>query len=191
MKREDLKKLLGDSATDETIDAIMGMNGKDIESHKNKLAETETARDQFKAQLDEANQQIESFKGMNIDDIKKNADEWKTKFEQAQADHAKELVNMQFDKDFETALTGAKVKYSNEVKARLKLDELKDDKGKFIAERFTEQIGKLKTDATDLFESDKPTPKIVTKSNNQPIVGDAMTEAARKAAGLTPATEGK
>lgn len=187
MKREDLKKLLGDAATDEVLDKIMGMNGADIEAHKKSLTDAETARDQFKASLDSANQQIEGFKGMKKpEEVDAAVAEWKTKYDQAQTEHAAQLKAMEFDRTFDTALTGAKVKYANEVKARLKVDELRDKDGKFIAERFNEQIGKLKTDAADLFEGDKPTPKIVTGTNNQSVTTDAFEAALMKGAGIKP-----
>lgn len=188
MKREDLKKLLGESATDEVINGIMKLHGDDIEAHKVKVTEVETARDQFKTQLDAANEQIAGFKGMKTqEEVDAAVAEYKTKYEQAEQEHAAQLVGMQFDKDFDAALTGAKVKYPNEIKARLQLDALKDSNGKFIAERFNEQIGKLKTDAVDLFESDNPNPRLVSKTNNTTVVGDPVTNAARRAAGLPEA----
>jgi hypothetical protein len=192
MKREDLKKLLGETATDELVDKIMGLHGQDIEAHKTKLTEAEGARDQFKTQLEAANQQIESFKGMKKpEEVDAAVSEWKTKYEQAEQEHAKELVAIQFDKDFESAMTGAKVKYTNEAKARLKLDELKDDKGKFITERFNEQIGKLRTDAADLFADSKEPPKIITGGKSGSVLTDPFEAGLLKGAKLTPPEEGK
>lgn len=48
MKRDKLKELLGDAATDEIIDAIMSANGKDVNAAKAPV-------DDLKAQLEEAN----------------------------------------------------------------------------------------------------------------------------------------
>jgi hypothetical protein len=184
MKREDLKKLLGEGATDEVINAIMKLHGDDTETHKTKLTAAEGERDQFKMQLDEANKQIAGFKDLKPEELQKAADDWKAKYEQAEKDYSAKLVTMSFESEFDKALSGAKVKYPNEVKSRLKLEELRDSNGKFIAERFTEQIGKLKTDAVDLFESDKILPKLVTGGNNQPVLGDKVIDAARAAANL-------
>ena len=83
MKREDLEKL---ELSKEVIDQVMAMNGKDIEAAKAKITTIEQERDTLKNQLTEANQQIESFKAMDIEAIKKSADEYKTKFEQVEAD---------------------------------------------------------------------------------------------------------
>lgn len=184
MKREELKKLLGDSATDEVLDKIMGLHGADIESHKTKLSETESARDGFKTQLDAANQQIEGFKGMNIDEIKAAADDYKAKFEQAQTDHAAQVAGLKFDHAIETALTGAKAKNLKAVQALLSKDTLKLNEDGTVA-GLDDQLKTIKEKDAYLFEGDKPAPKIVTNTNNQPVLGDKTIEAARKAAGLT------
>jgi hypothetical protein len=86
MNKEDLKKLgLTDDAV---IDQIIVLHGKDIEGHKAKITTAQTELDGVKKQLTDANAQIESFKGMDIEGVKKSADEWKTKAEQAQAEAA-------------------------------------------------------------------------------------------------------
>lgn len=72
MKREYLKSL---ELSEEIIDKIMDENGKDVEAVKNKYADY----DNIKVQLKEANKQIENFKNMDIDKIKKAADDWKKK----------------------------------------------------------------------------------------------------------------
>ena len=72
MKREYLKSL---ELSEEIIDKIMDENGKDVEAVKNKYADY----DNIKVQLKEANKQIENFKKMDIDKIKKAADDWKKK----------------------------------------------------------------------------------------------------------------
>ena len=69
MKREYLKSL---ELSEEIIDKIMDENGKDVEAVKNKYADY----DNIKVQLKEANKQIENFKNMDIDKIKKAADDW-------------------------------------------------------------------------------------------------------------------
>lgn len=189
MKREDLKKLLGENVTDEVLDTIMSMNGKDIETHKGKLTTAEESVKTLQTQLADANKQIEDFKGLDIEGVKKAADEWKSKYEQAVQDHAAKLLGMEFDKDFDSALAGAKVKYPNEVKSKLNLEELKDKSGKFIAERFTEQIGKIKTESADLFVDSKEPPKIVKGANNQTVVTDAFEAALWKGAKLKPPSE--
>jgi hypothetical protein len=184
MKRDQIKKLLGENATDEIIDAIMKLHGESVQANQTQITDLTKQLETANGQVTEANKQIEKFKGMKPEELENSVKEWQTKFEQAQKDHAAQLATIEFDRDFDKALTGAKVKYTNEVKARLKLDELKDDKGKFIAERFNEQVGKLKTDAEDLFDSGEEIPKIVTSTNNQPVITDAFEAALLRGAGI-------
>ena len=158
MKREDLKAL---GLEEGVIDSIMALNGRAIESHKNAAQSAQSELETVKGQLTEANTVIESFKAMKPDELKAAADDWKAKYEQAEKDYSAKLTVMDFDKDFGAALAGAKVKYSNEVKAKLDLATLKDANGKFIAERFSEQITKIKESAADLFEPDTPLPEII------------------------------
>ena len=183
MKREDLKAL---ELSDDQIEKIMVLNGKAIEANKTAAANATAELETTKAQLTEANKQIEDFKSMDVDSIKKAADDWRAKYEQAEQDYKGKLATMQFESELDTALAGAKVKNAKAVKALLSSDDLRDANGKFIPERLTSQIEKIKTEADYLFESDAPPPpKIVTSANNQPVMGDALEIAMRQGAGLT------
>ena len=188
MKREDLKTL---GLTDEQIDTIMKAHGEDIEKHKSAVDTTKAELARMAEQLAEANKAIDSFKGMDVEGIKKAADEWKAKAEQAAAEAKEQVTTMRFDHALEGAMTGSKVKYSKEVLARLKLEELKDRDGNFIPERFEAQIKTVKESAGDLFESEGPQPRLVGSTNSTTTVSDATVAAARAAAGLTVSTENK
>mgnify|MGYP003490667087 CR=1 FL=1 len=181
MKKQDLIEL---GIAEDVAEKVIIAHGKDIESHKTKVSTLQAENDGLKSQVAEANTAIEGFKALDVDGIKAAADDWKAKYEQSEKDFAAKLVDMDFGKDFDAAIAGAKVKYTNEVKSRLKLDELKDANGKFIAERFNEQIGKIKSESEDLFADAKEPPKIVTGGNNQSVVSDSFDVAMRKGAGL-------
>ena len=73
-------------------------------------------------QLAAANQQIEEFRGMDIDGIKKAADDWKHKAEQAKA--KADIEAMQLDFALNDALTAAKARNTRTVKALLDMDVL-------------------------------------------------------------------
>lgn len=184
MKREELKSL---GLDDTAIDAVMALHGKDIEAHKTQVSTSKAQIDTLTEQVSTANAQIESFKALDIDGVKKAADEWKTKAEQAEQNAAQQIAQMKYDNDLQDAMKSQKVKYQNEVLARLNKDELKDKNGAFISERFKEQLEKIKTEDVSLFESDKQIPQIVTGGNNQSILGDSTISAMRKAAGLPDA----
>lgn len=182
MKKEDLTKLgLTDDAV---IDAIMTAHSKDLEKFKTASETAKAEVETFKTQLTEANKQIEGFKGMDVDSIKKTADDYKTKFEQAEKDFASQLTAKDFERDLEGALVGAKAKNVKAVKPLLSIDELKDANGKFIKERFDEQLGKVKPENDYLFESDAPPPPKIVTGGNSKSVGEIPGLAAWKAAGF-------
>lgn len=93
MKREELEKL---GLEKEAIDSIMALNGKDIEAHKAKISAAEAERDGLKSQLDEAGKAIEGFKSLDIDGIKKSADEWREKAEQAAKDAEAKVYQVRY-----------------------------------------------------------------------------------------------
>lgn len=180
MKKEDLTKL---GIADDIADQILAIHGRDIEKHKTATTTAQTEIDALKAQLAEASTAIESFKKLDIDGIKAAADEWKTKAEQAEAARVAEIDRLKFDHALDGALTGAKAKNAKAVKALLNLDNLKlADDGKIIG--LDDQLKTVKESNDYLFDSDTPTPKIVAGGNNQPVLGDAVILAARRAAGL-------
>lgn len=121
MKRETLKEL---GIAEDIIDKIMAENGKDIESAKKPF----TDYDDIKKQLGEANTTIEGFKNLDIEGIKKAADDWKAKAEQAEKDAAAKVAEMEFSGRVDSAITAAKGKNLKAVKALLDIDALKASK---------------------------------------------------------------
>jgi len=182
MKREELKAM---GLTDEQIDKIMGLNGQDIEKHKTAAETVKTELEGVKAQLTEAGKAIEGFKAMNIDQVKASADDWKAKAEQAQKDADARVQALQFDHALDGALTGAKAKNARAVRALLNTDGLKlQNDGSILG--LKDQLEKIKADNDYLFESETPTPTIVTGGTNQSVLGDPFMSAMRKGAGLAP-----
>jgi len=127
MKREYLENLdLGNGVklSKEQIDGIMAENGKDIEATKGKYVDY----DALKTQLTEANTTIEGFKKLDIEGIKKAADDWKTKAEKAEADAAAKIAEMQFDGLLSSTVTAVKGKNAKAIRALLDVDTLKTSK---------------------------------------------------------------
>jgi len=186
MKREDLEKIEG--LNKEAIDSIMALNGKDIEAWKAKASTAEQAAAEAKAQaesmtaqLAEAGKQIEAFKGMDIDGIKKAADDWKAKFEQAQADAQAQIEALRFDTALEKALAAYNVHDPADVLPHLKRDALKlGENGQFIG--LKEQVEPLQTSKPYLFKAAESDPKIVDKTS--------PTSSAQKSALLLAAEKG-
>lgn len=169
MKTEFLKSL---NLSQEVIDKIMAENGKDIAVEQKKAEKVIQERDSYKLkaesleiQVNDANTEIQKFKDMDIDGIKKAADDWKETAEKAKADADKQISQMKFDYALSAALTGAKAKNTKAVKALLDMDGLKfnDNDGKIVG--LDEQLAQIKTDNDYLFESDKPAPEFVKGTN--------------------------
>jgi hypothetical protein len=181
MKREDLK---AKGLTDEQIDFIMAENGKDVEAVKQKLTTAEAENKTAKEQLAEANKQIESFKGLDIDGVKKAAEEWKAKAETAQTEAQKQIADLKFGHALDTALAGEKAKNAKAVRALLNTEGLKYNEADGSIIGLKEQLETIKKDADYLFESDQPTPRIVGGTNGNNVTGDPLLAAVMKGAGL-------
>lgn len=180
MQRNELEKL---GLEKDAIDQIMALHGRDIEANKAKAAAIESERDGLKSQLDEAAKAIEGFKALDIEGVKKSADEWKAKAEQAQKDAEKQVYQVRYESALSDALKASKAKNVKAVRALLNEADLKLTDDGLVG--LKEQLEKVKPENDYLFESDVPTPKIVSGGGNKPIENqDAVVIAARKAAGL-------
>jgi hypothetical protein len=163
MKREDLKAL---ELSDEAIEQIMKLHGKDVESQKTSLVEAQQTIDDLKNQVASASETIEGFKKLDVDGIKAAADDWKQKAEQAETEAKEKIAQLKFDHALDSALKGAKAKDAETVKVKLNLDNLKlGDDDKLIG--LEDQLKGIKESHEYLFESDTPTPQIVGGSKQQ------------------------
>lgn len=167
MKTEFLQGLGLDQAK---IDAIMAENGKDVEKYKQEAAG-------LRDQLTTANATIEKFKDIDVEQIKKEAEDYKSKYEASEKEGKEKLEKLQFDHALDRALTTAKAKNSKAVRAMLTEDILKLDGEKILG--LDDQIEKLKTSDAYLFEDDGKTPHITTSTtgfNNAPGNQDKNAE---------------
>lgn len=179
------KELTDLGIAEDVAEKIIVLHGKDIESHKSKLTAAQADADATKAQLAEASKQIEAFKGMDIEGVKKSADEWKVAAEKAKTDAEAQLHALKFDHALDGALTGAKAKNLKVVKALLNTNDLKlGEDGSIVG--LNDQLEKVRSENDYLFESDEKPPKIITGGQSKSVISDAVVEAARKAAGLPP-----
>ena len=176
MKREFLKNL---GLTDEQIDSIMAENGKDIEKHKKdaekatQIAEkTQEEVEGLKAQLTDANTQIQSFREMDIEGIKKSADEWKTKYETDTEKLNKQLA----DKDYEYSLKEYVSKYNfanervkNSIVQDLKSKDFKLEDGVFLgADEYMKQLQESEPTSFLQEEHKEPVPQIIKSGGGTP-----------------------
>jgi len=155
MKREFLEGLdigNGVKLAKETVDAIMAENGKDIEKHKTDAETQKKAAEQAQDQLKEANKTIEGFKAMNIDEIKKSADDWKKKAEDAEKTSAAEISKLRTEHALDSALRAGKAKNPKFVKAALDMEKIKLDGDKLLG--LDDQLTALKTSDPYLFDAE-------------------------------------
>lgn len=150
MKREFLQNFkVGDQAlTPEIIDAIMAENGRDIETAKKPYADYDT----IKTQLGEAQKTIKGFQdqGADIEAVRKTAKEWEDKYNQAIADHKKEMEDLAFDGLLKEAIQTAMGRSDKAIRALLDVDALKASKNQ--TEDIKTALEALKKDNGYLFD---------------------------------------
>lgn len=173
MKREFLKNFkVGDQELPkEVVDAILDENSSDIEATKTKFGDYDT----IKAQLTEANATIESFKGMDIDAIRKEADDWKAKAEQAEKDKATKISEMEFSSLLTSTITGAKGRNAKAVMALLDMDALKASKNQEADIKAA--LEKLKEESGYLFEDAVTPHPYAPGTGTAPMIGEYTKEA--------------
>lgn len=148
MKTETLKNL---GLTDEQIKSVMEENGKDIAREQNAKATIEKELTDTKALLDDANKQIDSFKGMDIETIKKTADEYKTKYEEADKKSKEDIAELKKSHAIDLALLNTyHARNVLSVKANLNLENIKLDGDKLIG--IEDQVESLKKSDSYLFD---------------------------------------
>lgn len=175
MKRDFLQNFkVGDQTLPkEVIDAIMDENGRDIEAAKKPFADY----DDLKTRLEEAGKTIEGFKGMDVDAIRKEADEWKAKAEQAEKDAAAKIAEMEFGGNLAAAITAARGKSAKAISALLDLDALKASKNQEADIRAA--LDGLRKDSGYLFEAETP-PPYAAGTGSAPLLGQVTKEAFAK-----------
>lgn len=188
MKKDDLLAL---NLTEEVIEKLMVIHGRDIEGLKASLAVMTQERDTLSGQLGEANAVIAGFEGMTPEKVKATVTEWKTKAEEAASKAAADIAALKFSHRLETLL---KDKYrAKNVKALSALLSTKDLKLGEDGESITgleERVKPLQESDPYLFESTesaepdgghKPL-RIVTGGRPASQKGDVVVDAFRAGA---------
>lgn len=145
MKRTFLEELGLDK---ENIDKIMAEHGKTVNEFKEKADSADGKDKQIELldkQLKDANKEIKSYKDMNIDDIKKNAKDWETKFNEQKT----EMENLKNDTALSLALTKTNAKNAEDLKHFLDLEKLQFNDGQI--EGLEEQLKTLQAEKDYLF----------------------------------------
>ncbi|MEG2931404.1 MAG: phage scaffolding protein [Ruthenibacterium sp.] len=164
MKREDLTAL---GVSEDSVDKIMSINGRDIETYKVSAAAEKLRADGLDEQLKTAGKKLEGYDP-----------EWKAKTELAEKAAAAKVDKFRFDSALDAALSAEKTRDAISVKAHLDTTKMSFADGKIIG--LSEQLEPLKKDKGFLFESGEK-PPIVTASASgavKPQTGNEQANAA-------------
>lgn len=108
MKRDFLKEL---GLSDDVINQIMAENGRDIQNAKSNEEKLVAENEQFKADLQKANETLEKFK--DYDNVKADVEKYKADAEKSKTEYEQKIAKMELQakiKDF----TGSK-RFVNEL----------------------------------------------------------------------------
>lgn len=153
MKRKELEDL---GLTKEQADAVMKINGADIENAKSvsaaEITNLQTEIEGLNGQVKERDKQLEDLKKSAGDnaELQKQIEQLQTDNATAKANHESEMNQLKVEYAVEKALTGANAKNIKAVKALLDLDDAKLDKDGNV-KGLQEQIDKLVSDEDTKF----------------------------------------
>ena len=170
MNRDWLKEL---GLNDEQVENVISANGKDIEKVKTKLTAAETARDEYKEQLETANTTIQSYKDMDIEGIKQSASDWEKKYNDDLKAMQDKLDGQAYDfalKEYVSGYQFTSDLVKEAVIAQLKAQGFKLNDGKLLgADDFMKQLKEANPSA--FADADIKQPKITLPGTNTPPIG--------------------
>lgn len=122
-----LKGILGEGYTEDIDKAISAEIGRSFVAKADfdaKNTELKTARSQLTA----ANKKIQDFESMDIEAVRREAEQWKERAQQAEQDAAAQVEAVRFDAKLENAIAKAKGRNAKAIKALLDVDTLRASK---------------------------------------------------------------
>jgi hypothetical protein len=182
MKKEDLTAL---GLTEEQIAEIQKLNGKDIQKEQDKISKIELERDNFKGQLETAQETLKGFEGVDVKDMQSKIEQLNKDLKARDDKYQADIADRDFNSLLDSQITSVGAKNAKAVKALLDIDALKGSKNQ--TEDIKKALEAVKTDNDYLFGSDEPINKGVKSTGGTPPAGDANTAALRAAMGLKPA----
>jgi len=184
MRKEDLIEL---GIEDEGVQAeLFKLHGKTIESLKGENEELTGKVEDLTGKLENASQTIESFteQEKDLETIQQEAEEWKTKAEEAEELRQQEIQELKFSHAVDEQLKAAGARNLKAAKALLDMDSIEfDEEGEGLV-GLGDQLEAITLENEFLFDSGEPEPKIVTGSQKKNVLGDPAIKAAREAAGI-------
>lgn len=180
MKTDFLKEL---GLEQETIDKIMAENGKDIKAEQAKLSAAELERDNYKEQLDTAQEALKGFDGVNVEELKGQIQTLTDDLATKESDYQTKLSDMTFSSSLEKAIGTSKARNSKAVMGLLDIEALKGSKNQEAD--IMAAIEAIKADNDYLFESAEPIKNPVAQTGGKKPEVDSETSLLRSVMGLT------
>ena len=157
------------------IDKIMAENSADIKK-------IEAERDNYKTQLETAQNTLKEFDGVNIHEMQEKIKTLTNDLETKQNEYNSKIADMEFNSVLDSALSKFGARNSKAVKALLDIDNLKSSKNQ--ADDISKALESIKTDNDYLFTSDEPIKNPVRDTTGSNINGSSGFDLMRSAMGL-------
>lgn len=155
-----------------------GENYKTVEE-TNRLR---TARDDLKAQLDSAKEQLKSFEGIDVSDLKSQIAKLNSDLTAKDTEYKAKIADMEFSAVLDSAISASGAKNSKAVKALLDVDKLRASTNRDAD--IKSALEACKTDNDYLFMSNEPVHNPVAPTGGS--IGSDPLAAVRAAMGLEP-----
>lgn len=135
MKREFLTGLTlpdGVKLDKATIDAIMAENGNDINAlksdHAAAIKNIESERDTYKKQLEDAQNALKGFDGVDVEELKTKITDLTTEIDANKTKYETEIADIKFTNLLNSKVTAFGAKNAKAVMSLLNIEELKESK---------------------------------------------------------------
>lgn len=129
MKRDQLKEL---GLSDEQIQSVMDLNGKDINKTKENLASLTTENESLKNQISDRDKDLKKFKSQvkDSEDLEKQITNWQAKYKKDTADLNAKLGQVKLNSAIDQSLSKSNARNIKAVKSLLNMDDVSiDDDG--------------------------------------------------------------
>lgn len=181
MKREDVSKIF-EGATEEQINQILNINSTDIGNAK-RMAETE--RDNYKTQLETAQNALKEFEGVDVKDLQGKIEQLNNDLATKESEYQAKIADMEFSGKLDGLLSKVGAKNVKAVKALLDIETLKKSKNQDTD--LQAAIDSCKEENGFLFGSDEPIDNPTAPTGGNPS-SDPLASM-RAAMGLSNGTE--
>ena len=121
MKTEELKAW---GLTDEQCEKVMAQYGKDVSKLQKENEKLTADRDKEKERADTAEETLKKFDGVDLEGMKAEVDNWRTKAENAEKDYAAQIAKRDFEDALKEEIGG--YKFTSEAAKKAIMAEIRE-----------------------------------------------------------------